>query len=110
METIGHATTDQTELPTPVLKACPFCAGRAEVITTQEPTKYGVWCCTCHGGFLPVLETQGEAVILWNRRSGGVSAAGGRGTKGILTRKKRRACRKKLGAGQEGEAAEEDQI
>jgi hypothetical protein len=51
---------------------------------------------TCRAGFLPVLIAKFEAIVLWNRRSGGVSALGGKATKGITSRKKRRACRRNL--------------
>ncbi len=40
----------------------------------------------------------------WNRRSGGVAAAGGRATQGISTSRKRRACRRNLKVARESKA------
>jgi len=91
-----HAVTDQADQPALVLKICPFCAGQAEVITDYEPTRYGIRCAVCHGGFQPVYETCDEAAIMWNRRSGGISAAGGRATRGLRSRRKAAASKRNL--------------
>ena len=96
METSDHAVTDQADQPNPILKCCPFCAGKAEVVTANEPTRHGVRCASCHAGFQPVFKDREEAFFVWNWRGGTSSAAGGRATKGISTAKKRRTCRRNL--------------
>jgi hypothetical protein len=76
------------------LKACPFCAGRAELVIAHDPVRYGVRCVACRVYFLPNLETREEALARWNRRVAGT--AGGRATKGLTSRRKRRAARRNL--------------
>ena len=92
----NHAATSQADQPTPALKCCPFCAGKAEVITANEPTRYGVRCSSCHGGFQPAYKAREEAVFLWNWRGGTSSAAGGRATKGLRSKRKVASAKRNL--------------
>jgi hypothetical protein len=98
MESNQNQTKNQTDqaaaASTPSPKQCPFCNGLAVVTTCYEPIRYGVRCTACEVIFLPVLESEAEAVALWNRRCGTVSAAGGRATAGKCSRRKRASCRR----------------
>ena len=96
METSDHAATGQADQPTSILKICPFCAGPAEVVTANEPTRYGVRCVSCHAGFQPVFKDREEAFLVWNWRGGTASAAGGRATKGLRSRRKVATARRNL--------------
>lgn len=87
---------DQVAACTPSPKQCPFCNGLAVFTTCYEPVRYGVRCTACQVIFLPVLESEAEAVALWNRRCGTVSAAGGRASAGKCSRRKLRAARRNL--------------
>ena len=89
---IDARTAAITSIP---IRRCPFCGSEAHLVTAGQ-IRYGVQCSVCRACFLPVHRNQAEALMLWNRRSGGVSAAGGRATKGVSTTKKRRASRRNL--------------
>ncbi|MGD0614170.1 MAG: Lar family restriction alleviation protein, partial [Verrucomicrobiota bacterium] len=96
VDTNEMLSADEIHASVPVLKRCPFCYSNAKVATAYEPTRYGIHCPGCAAGFLPVLETEREAVARWNRRAGTVSAAGGRATRGLTSRRKAAAARRNL--------------
>ena len=59
------------------LKACPFCGGKAELLTMRSKgvKVYGVFCradldqeCQ-HGHFIDNYGTESEAIAAWNKRS-----------------------------------------
>lgn len=93
MTDIDNKSTTSTTIP---IRPCPFCGSEAQIVTACDPVRYGVQCPACRALFLPIYKSEAEALMRWNRRSGGLSAAGDRGTRGISTAKKRRACRKNL--------------
>lgn len=96
MSDIDNKTIASTTIP---IRPCPFCASEAQIVTADDPVRYGVQCPACRALFLPIYKSEAEALMRWNRRSG--SVAGGRGTRGISTAKKRRASRKNLAAARE---------
>lgn len=78
------------------LRVCPYCASVADLHRSGDPPLYGVQCRGCRAGFEPIHPAEALALIAWNRRSGGVAAAGGRATRGVSTARKRRAARANL--------------
>ena len=87
--TIDNAAT---RCPIPV-RSCPFCGDDPVLIHAND--RYGIQC-RCGVSFPPVYVSEVLTLIHWNRRSGGVAAAGGRSTKGISSARKRRASRRNL--------------
>lgn len=63
------------------LKACPFCGGKAELLTMRSKgvEVYGVFCRADldqeyqHGHFIDNYGTKAEAIAAWNRRDVGVA-------------------------------------
>lgn len=79
-----------------LLKWCPFCAGRACVTQAAGLPRFGVRCNGCMACLPEEFATCVAAIAAWCRRQGTVSAAGGRATKGKLSWRKGRACRRNL--------------
>ena len=79
-----------------LLKRCPFCSSRAGVIRTAGQPVFGVRCGGCPVCLPEAFQSCEEAITAWCRRQGTISAAGGRATKGILSWRKGRACRRNL--------------
>jgi Lar family restriction alleviation protein len=48
------------------LKPCPFCGGKAEMVSDFEDEHY-VYCTGCKGGW-KTMENPEEAAAAWNRR------------------------------------------
>ena len=48
------------------LKPCPFCGGKAEMVSDFDDEHY-VYCTGCKGGW-KTMETPEEAAEAWNRR------------------------------------------
>jgi Lar family restriction alleviation protein len=48
------------------LKPCPFCGGKAEMVSDFDDEHY-VYCSGCKGGW-KTMETPEEAAEAWNRR------------------------------------------
>jgi len=90
MSYINNTTTVAHSVP---VRCCPFCGSEAQLLCVND--RYGIHC-VCGACFPPAHGTEAEALMRWNRRSGGVSAAGGRSTKGVSTAKKARASRQNL--------------
>jgi hypothetical protein len=81
----------------PALKVCPFCASPAQLNHhAGDPPRFGVTCIECRASVPTIYPTQDAASAAWGRRRGTASASGGRATKGVMTRRKRRACRANL--------------
>lgn len=96
MTTINSSPPDQaaaTSTPSP--KRCPFCNGQAEVVGACGQG-FGVRCAGCGVLFPAIYRTCDEVIALWAKRAGIPSWFGGKATKGISTRRKRRACRRNL--------------
>jgi hypothetical protein len=56
--------------PFPGGKPCPFCGGRAELMTVQPALPRWIVCChECRASTCPLAEPQ-DAVAFWNRRHG----------------------------------------
>ena len=87
---------DSITLVAYLIKPCPFCAGRAVVTENIDREVFSIECCGCSLQFMNVFKSFEEAALMWCRRRSTVSAAGGRATRGLSTRKKRRACRRNL--------------
>ena len=49
------------------LKPCPFCVGKAEMVSDFEDEHF-VYCTGCKGGW-KTMETPEEAAAEWNRRA-----------------------------------------
>jgi Lar family restriction alleviation protein len=49
------------------LKPCPFCGGKAEMVSDFDDEHY-VYCIGCKGGW-KTMETPEEAAAEWNRRA-----------------------------------------
>jgi len=79
-----------------VVKRCPCCAAHGVITQAQGQSKFGVQCNGCPLTFLEVYNTPESAIAAWSLRRGTVSSAGGRGTRGKCSWRKRRACRKNL--------------
>jgi Lar family restriction alleviation protein len=87
-----------TEMKEMNFKPCPHCGcTNPEAVhqNNSEEVRHSVACPNC-GASSGLRSTEEEAVDAWNRRHEMVSAAGGRATRGISTKKKRRACRRNL--------------
>lgn len=95
MQTIDGSPSNQTGT-LPGLKPCAHCTGVARLVEALQPTRYGVQCSVCNIGFSPLHKTPDLAAAVWNRRKNGVSVAGGKATKGKLSWRKRRSCRRNL--------------
>ncbi len=79
-----------------IVKPCPFCAGHGYVTKVPGCKRFGARCDDCQANFPEVYETPETAVDAWCQRRGTASAAGGRATKGKLSWRKGRACRRNL--------------
>jgi Restriction alleviation protein Lar len=75
------------------VRCCPFCGSEAQLLRVDD--RYGVQC-VCGAGIPPAHGTEAGALVLWNRRSGGAAAAGGRATRGLSSARKRAASRRNL--------------
>lgn len=78
------------------IRACPFCGSQARLVVAHDHVRRGIQCSGCPACVPPICGNDWEALLRWNRRSGGVSAAGGRGTRGLSTARKRRSSRRNL--------------
>ena len=78
------------------IRPCPFCGSHAQFILAHDQVCWGIQCSACSACVPPVHRSEVEALIRWNRRSGGAAAAGGRATRGLSTAKKQRACHMNL--------------
>ena len=78
------------------IRCCPFCAATGHLtFRGLSPVLYGVQCRSC-GANIPANRAKSQdAIQAWNRRRG-LASAGGKATKGIMTRKKHRSCRRNL--------------
>jgi hypothetical protein len=101
MESNDHSGADQAVPPGPGLKQCAHCGGPAEVVVGYDPTRFGAHCRQCGVCVLPVYQDQDQAVALWNRRSGTISALGGKATGGKCSRRKLRAAKRNLKKGRQ---------
>lgn len=79
-----------------IIKPCPFCSGRGYVTKAPGRSKFGARCDGCQASFPEMFETPETAITAWCQRRGTVSSAGGRGTRGKCSWKKRRSCRRNL--------------
>jgi hypothetical protein len=87
---------DRVALIATALRPCPFCACRGLLTRTAGHDKFGVRCCGCEA-CLPEIHLSPEyAIGAWSLRRGTASYYGGKSTKGISSRQKRRACRRNL--------------
>ena|SRR5208282_3694319 len=77
------------------LKLCPFCASRAEIFQADD-RRFGIGCPGCPVAIPAIYQSAEVAVMWWNLRQGTASYRGGLATKGLSTRRKRRACRRNL--------------
>jgi hypothetical protein len=62
-------TTKDNTQPTIVLSACAHCGGMAEFLYSAGSTKVRLACRVC-GMTTPVVNSQTEAVSIWNKRIG----------------------------------------
>ena len=93
MSNVTNKTVYQQKISKPI-RSCPFCGYPAELVGSTA--RYGIRCYGC-SVFLPAIHsTPEQAIALWHIRRGTASAAGGRATRGLSSRKKRRACRRNL--------------
>jgi len=79
-----------------ITKPCPFCAGRGILTQAADRPVFGIQCTGCPSSFGHVFDTPDLAVAAWCLRRGTVSAAGGRASKGKLSWRKGRSCRRNL--------------
>jgi Lar family restriction alleviation protein len=93
MDYIYNKTATGCSIP---IRPCPFCGSEAQLVLAHDQVRRGIQCSACSACVPPLHKSEFEAMMRWNRRSGGVAGAGGRATRGISTAKKRRACRKNL--------------
>jgi len=77
-----------------LIKPCPCCAGRGVLMQAPRSAQYGVQCTGCPLTFPEVYNRPESAMAAWGLRKGTVSSAGGKGTRGKCSWRKRRACRK----------------
>jgi Lar family restriction alleviation protein len=87
-----------TEMKALHFKLCPHCGCTSPEIVHQNESEEAWHCVACPdcGASSGLRSTEEEAAEAWNRRHERVSAAGGRATHGISTKKKHRACRRNL--------------
>src|SRR5512137_445137 len=78
------------------IRPCPFCGSRAELVLAHDQVRRGIQCSACSACVPPVHRSEFEAMMRWNRRSGGVAAAGGRATRGLRSRRKLPAAKRNL--------------
>jgi hypothetical protein len=78
------------------IKTCPFCANRGLVTQVADQARFGVRCCGCQAAFPETYDAPDSAIAAWCQRQGTASSAGGRGTRGKCSWRKRRSCRKNL--------------
>ena len=78
------------------IRPCPFCGSEAQLVLAHDHVRRGIQCSVCSACAPPLHRSEFEALARWNRRSGGVPAAGGRATRGLSTARKRRASRRNL--------------
>jgi hypothetical protein len=94
MENHLNDITDLTRESKAILKVCPFCSHIPALKAMPRPW---IECRGCGVSLAPVEPVdEAELVGRWNRRHGTHSAAGGRATKGLSTKRKRRASRRNL--------------
>jgi hypothetical protein len=86
---------DAVEVGT-LIKPCPCCAGRGVLMLDPGTAQYGIRCTGCPLTFPEVYNGPESAIVAWGLRKGTVSSAGGKGTRGKCSWRKRRACRKNL--------------
>ena len=86
-------TTENTTTATLPIRPCPFCGSEDLLVSVHD--RYGVQC-ACGASLQPSHRTLVEALIRWNKRSGGAAAAGGRATKGLCSRRKLAAAKRNL--------------
>jgi len=78
------------------IKPCPFCSSRGVITQADDPPKFGVRCIGCPACLPETLQSSSEAMAAWCCRRGTAAAAGGRGTRGVSTWKKRRSSRRNM--------------
>lgn len=88
--------SNTVSVPTIPIRPCPFCGSQARLVVALDQIRRGIQCSGCPACVPPICGTEWEALFRWNCRSGGVSAAGGRGTRGLSTARKRRSARANL--------------
>jgi len=93
MTDITNKTTSGLAIP---IRACPFCGSEAQLVLAHDQVRRAVQCSNCSASVPPTSGTEFEALARWNRRSGGVAAAGGRATRGLRSRRKLAAARRNL--------------
>lgn len=89
----------RTTLIASALKPCPLCASRGLLTHAIGKQKFGIRCIGCPASLREVFDTPEAALTAWCKRKGTASAAGGRGTRGKCSWKKRRTCRRNLRKG-----------
>jgi hypothetical protein len=88
--------SNTVSVPSIPIRPCPFCGSQARLVVALDQMRRGIQCSGCPACVPPICGNDWEALLRWNRRSGGVSAAGGRATRGISTARKRRSARANL--------------
>jgi hypothetical protein len=78
------------------IRVCPFCGSEGALVVAPDQVRRGIQCSGCPACVPPICGNDWEALLRWNRRSGGAAAAGGRAARGISTARKRRASRANL--------------
>ena len=78
------------------IRPCPFCGSPAQLVLDHDHVRRGIQCSVCSACVPPLHRSEFEAMARWNRRSGGVAAAGGRATLGLRSRRKLAAAKRNL--------------
>lgn len=86
----------QDEIEPIKLKACPFCAGLAQIIPAGDGTDFTAQCSVCEATAPGCYVSELTAAAAWNQRCGSPSAAGGKATRGISTKRKRASSKRNL--------------
>jgi hypothetical protein len=81
-----------------IIKPCPLCGGFAVVAFDATRLHHGVRCLGCQANLPAIFESAEEAINAWCQRRGTAAFAGGKATRGILTKKKQRASLRNLRA------------
>lgn len=78
------------------IRPCPFCGSDAQLVLDHDQVRRGIQCSASSASVPPLHWNEFEALARWNRRSGGVAAAGGRATRGFRSRRKLAAAKRNL--------------
>lgn len=68
MDYIYKKATADTPIPLP---RCPFCAAEPHFVLDRDQVRRGIQCSVCFACVPPLYMSESEALVLWNRRSGG---------------------------------------